>query len=100
MIRLLAPLLAASVLPLACEGQRDAAVVTWGYDFPSDSVLTAGDVTPPTRLDVVFDERSGYPAWGGDASVEHASATCDDMGGTQEWHNDGDYRLVCRNVDY
>ncbi len=97
---------ALTVLPIQCDsnqdGTIDVATATWGYDYATDDVLVPADqdLTGGDRLDVMFDRWSGYPAWGGDASVEHAHQTCLDMGGSPVWHNDGDYRLQCVSVDF
>jgi len=58
------------------------------------------DLTPPQTLTVVFDARSWAPnqAWGGDASLAWADATCVDMGGTPVWH--AATWLECQTVDY
>lgn len=60
------------------------------------------DVSPPQRLDLVWDDTTeGMDSgWGSDASVQAAADECNDDGGEPIWHADGSYRLVCEGVDY
>jgi hypothetical protein len=71
-------------------------VVTVLHDteqFPCD--LVGGQ-----QLNLVWNSETEGEGWGGDASVEAAADACDDAGGRQFWVNDGDYRLVCEDVDF
>jgi hypothetical protein len=64
--------------------------------------LTVCDVSPPQRLDVVFDESFWGEAWGGDASMLAVEQECDDMGGRDLIGFSADHpdALVCEGVDY
>lgn len=95
----------ASCCPVACDPTTPASLPVCVENFGPGVVqvkwenVLGCDVVPPQRLTVVFDAESwGRGAWGGDASLAWATATCEDMGGTPIWH--AATWLECDRVDY
>jgi hypothetical protein len=75
--------------------QKDHLVVTILHTEQVPCDLVGGQ-----QLNLVWNSETEGEGWGGDASVEAAADACDDAGGRQFWVNDGDYRLVCEDVDF
>jgi hypothetical protein len=80
---------------------------SYGYDVGGTLTVTVlhtasvpCDLVGGQSLNLVWNGETEGAEWGGDSSVAAAAAECDDSGGTQHWYNDGDYRLVCEDVDF